>query len=52
VKERTTCFGLYRKAIIRLYIIVELSAVGEGDEISPPTADKSPIMYNLMMAFL
>jgi hypothetical protein len=36
MKEPTTCFGLYRKAIIRLYIIVDLSALeGGGDEISP-----------------
>jgi hypothetical protein len=28
IKEPTTCFGLYRKAIIRLYIIVDLSALG------------------------
>jgi hypothetical protein len=41
VKEPTTGFGLYRKAIIMLYIIVDLSAVG-GDEISP---------YNLCVGF-
>jgi hypothetical protein len=35
VKESTACFGLYRKAIIRLYIIVDLTAVGGGGEISP-----------------
>jgi hypothetical protein len=37
MKEPTTCVGLYRKAIISLYLIVLLSALGGGgeDEISP-----------------
>jgi hypothetical protein len=36
MKEPTTCFGLYRKAIIRLYNYRGLVCIGEwGDEISP-----------------